>query len=272
MYIQRKTQASSTSGTTLNRWVQSEGAIFGIISLSALLSLFIFGALVLIVRNWGWWRIRDFERRRRFVKTWHGWTDKEKHEKRHRFYQERRDGLRDKFGWKTTSANMTWVFWDLNGSKQRLYMKLRQNKMLNWLPRWMRSWPPGASKPDFPFDLQQETRNRRSESHSQDVELGTTQSSSNRRRTDFQAGAIAQVDGPPSEIHIERPVRFTTETIPSSSGDEIADGATVRRKRDDTIDSTAWHANSSETSRVSVAKPFSTASVRRLAMKTQRFA
>ena len=257
MYIQRKNQSSSPNGTRLSRWVQSEGGIFGVISLSALLSLFVFGALVLIVRNWGWWRVRKFERRRYYVKTWHGWTSKEKHEARLRRYQERRDSLRDTFQWKTTSANMSWVFWDPNGSRQRLYMKLRQTKILNWLPRWMRSWPPGSLKPSYPFDLQQETRNRTSNSRSQDIELGAIHDASHRRRTDFQAGAITQVDGPPSDIHTVRSVRFMTENIPDSSEDQVTDGATVRRRRGDTIDSTAWHANSSETSRVSVAKGFS---------------
>ena len=255
MYVQRKTPAASSGGPRLNRWIRGEGAIFGIISLSALLSFIIFGALVLIVRNWGWWRVRDFERRRHHVKTWHGWTNKQKYEERCRRHQERRDGLRNTFKWKTTSANMGWVFWDPNGSKQQLYMKLRQTKILDWLPSWMRSWPPGALKPDFPFDLQQEMRKRRPGSHLQDVELGTVNHGSHRRRKDFQGEPMAQVDGPHSDIHTVRSVRFMPEVISDTSEDQTADGATVRRRRGDTIDSTAWHANSSETSRVSIANP-----------------
>lgn len=267
MYIQRKSQASFSNGTKLDRWLKGKGAVFGIISLSALLGFFIFGAFVLIVRNWGWWRIRDFERRRRYVKTWHGWTNKQKHEERLRRRQETRDSWREAFKWKTTSADMGWVFWDPNGSKQELYMKLRQNKMLNWLPSWMRSWPPGASKPNLPFDLQQEMRKRRPGPDSQDVELGIVNHQSHRRRKEFQGEPIAQVDGPHSDIHTVRSVRFMSEAIPDPSEDQTADGATVRRKRCDTMDSTAWHANSSETSRVSVAS--SLLQLRRSVVKKQ---
>ena len=254
MYIPRTTQASSPNGTRSNRWIQGEGAIVGIISLSVILSLFLFGAIVLIARNWAWWHVRDSEGRRRYVKTWHGWTDKEKHEERHQHYKDKRDDLRDTFRWKSTSASMASVFRDPNGSKEQLYMKLRQRKMMSWMPRWMRNWSPGASKPDYPFDLQQKTQNRRSNSHSHDIELGIAQSLSHRRQTDFRAGEIAQVDGPPSDIHTVRSVRFMTESMPSSSDDQNASGATVQIRRGDTIDSSAWHANSSETSRVSVAK------------------
>ncbi|KAL8792777.1 MAG: hypothetical protein Q9195_004665 [Heterodermia aff. obscurata] len=210
MYIHRKNQASSDSSNHLGRWVQSEGMLFGIISLCVLLGLIVFGGIALIIYNWGWWRVRNFERRRRYVKTWHGWTNKQRQEERLRLRQERQGGLRNKFRWKTTSADMSWMFWDPRGSKQQLYTRLRQTKMLNWLPRWMRSWPPGASKPDVPFDLQQEKRKRGSGSRPQDLELGIVNHPSYRRRNDFEGEAIAQVDGPPSDIHTATVTQFFT--------------------------------------------------------------
>ncbi|KAL8933644.1 MAG: hypothetical protein Q9216_006272 [Gyalolechia sp. 2 TL-2023] len=77
--------------------------------------------------------------------TWHGWVDsgkrKEKRD-RNRLRKPRPNLLP-----RTTRADYSWVFWDPTGDKQKKFNQQREETVIRYLPRWMRSSPFGSVTP-----------------------------------------------------------------------------------------------------------------------------
>lgn len=253
MYIPKKHHPRSNDAIP---WITKHGESSGIITLSTLLSVFVLGLIAVLIHNWGWWHLKDIESRRRYIKTWHGWVVKGKHNEKLSHRHERKKGFKKIFRWKTTNADMRWMFWDPDGTKQELYMKLRHNRLLGLLPRWTRSWQPGATDRYRQRDMQQRPNGRISSPHPETLELGQVNTTSIRGSDSTQPRAIGQVDGAHPDVHTVKSVKYMNGAVPGDPDDHTSEDNTVRRRRGESTDSSAWHANSSETSRVSRASPF----------------
>ncbi|KAI4185805.1 MAG: hypothetical protein L6R41_003891 [Letrouitia leprolyta] len=98
-----------------------------------------------ILTHWGWWKLHDRRTRSPLVRTWHGWVDsgkcKDKSE-RNRLKKSPPSILP-----RTTRADYSWVFWDPTGEKQEKFRQQREETMVRYLPRWMRSNPFGSVAP-----------------------------------------------------------------------------------------------------------------------------
>lgn len=253
MYIPQPVKKDHPQSISLPTSLRGQGQTFGIISLSILLGFFVFGALALIIHNWGWWRIKDFESRRRYIKTWHGWTNRKKWEEELGLRYQLKHGLTSMSRWEVpTSAYGNWMSWDSNGRKQKLYMKLRDNKLLRMLPRWMRSGKPGLSAPQHSLGLQHVSLGRGPNSHSQAIETSPIDNSSVRRKGFLQYRAMGQIDGPHPDVRSGRSTHPMGSAVRESPEEESTECDTVQRKRGGTSNSPAWQMNSSETSRVSL--------------------
>ncbi|KAL8710671.1 MAG: hypothetical protein Q9225_007248 [Loekoesia sp. 1 TL-2023] len=98
-----------------------------------------------LLSHWGWWKLHQRGVRRPLVRTWHGWVESgQKKEKRER------NRLRkppSRILPRTTRADYSWVFWDPTGEKQRKFTQEREETILRYVPRWMRSSPFGSATP-----------------------------------------------------------------------------------------------------------------------------
>ena len=124
------------------------------------LQLFIPAVLVLFLPFaiwwfWGWlnnrgrWKVTDNSKpiREHYIKTWHGFTERGKVERRKQKRKETRDKVRNQFLWKTTRADYSWVFWDPDGSKRAEFEQERDSTWLRFLPHWVRSLGHGSLQP-----------------------------------------------------------------------------------------------------------------------------
>lgn len=212
-------------------WIRRHDYIFGIATIAGVIGISLLALLFFLVHNWGWWRVKGPVRRSRYVKTWHGWVDRARYEESVRRRKERKEKIKSLFGSRSGSKRMDWVFWDPDGVKQQQYMDRRKGSILDKISKWIRIRRTAAPEPSVELGLQQQRSDL--SVHLEDLVRGMT-----------------QVDGPPSELLTIKSGRFMTGGIMSSEG-TIEDGSTVRRRRGSTAGTGAWHANSSETSRVS---------------------
>ena len=93
------------------------------------------------INNFGRWKVTDNSKsdRKHYIKTWHGFTEREKVDRRKQKRKEVRDKFRSMFVWKTTRGDYSWIFWDPDGSKKAEFEEERNSTWLRHLPRWMRS-------------------------------------------------------------------------------------------------------------------------------------
>ena len=194
---------NGTSTAAKTGWIHTEGRLIGIATLGAVLGVSLLAVLVLLIRNWGWWRIRGPVSRRQYVRTWHGWVDRAEHNESARRRQERIGWLRN--AWKTGSTRMDWVFWDPRGTKRAKYKDRKRSAFRDIVTRGQTDNP----------------ENR--------AEMGLEQRSSSRR-------------APPEDDGVYE--------MAGALASESTTGSVVRRRRSSIIEATAWHAGSSETSRV----------------------
>ena len=200
-----------------------------------------------MVHNWGWWRVPNPESRRYHVKTWHGWTPRITHEQRLRRRHQRRVALGGLFTSKSDTPDEKRMSWVTGGSWG---VKLHRISTLSWLLKWTRKWHPDASTLPTNVGLQPAPVDDRTTVRSRDIEMGTTDHPSVSRVNHLQAGE-GQTDGSHLDMHEGGSVRYMTGALPDVSEDQGAPRNTVQRRRGNTTGATAWHANSSETSRVS---------------------
>ncbi|MCJ1297634.1 hypothetical protein MMC08_000422 [Hypocenomyce scalaris] len=124
------------------------------------LQLFIPAVLVLFLPFavwwfWGWlnnrgrWKVTDNSKpiREHYIKTWHGFTERGKVERRKQKRKETWDKVRNQFLWKTTRADYSWVFWDPDGSKRAEFEQERDSTWLRYLPHWVMSLGHGSLQP-----------------------------------------------------------------------------------------------------------------------------
>lgn len=93
------------------------------------------------INNLGRWKVTDDSKtdRKHYIKTWHGFTEREKIDRRKQKRKEVREKIRSMFVWKTTRADYSWIFWDPDGSKKAKVEEERNSTWLRHLPCWMRS-------------------------------------------------------------------------------------------------------------------------------------
>lgn len=218
----------------------SFGRVMGLVSLAVLfVPCFIF-VLLWLVRNWGWWRLKRGKGTRQFIKTWHGWEEREKYEQ-----NLRRRGYHNICGGKVTSAHIVQISWTPEGSMTKHTLQHR-GPALEWLY--------GC------FGLRK--NNDHSAGRSADIEMGvipepptihiTEASAPNtvQSRRYLRPISVEQLDGP-SDIGTITTARVTSDGLRNSTGG-VDSGDTVRRRRRSSSDRIIWQANSSETSRATV--------------------
>ncbi|KAL9582417.1 MAG: hypothetical protein Q9212_003307 [Teloschistes hypoglaucus] len=108
----------------------------GIMLASILFIPLLLVTLYYLVTRWGWWKLYRMGPRRPLVRTWHGWvesTDEKTTKRLHKFPPP------PCLVPKTTKADYSHVFWDPTGEKQRKHQQERDESMLRYAPRWMRS-------------------------------------------------------------------------------------------------------------------------------------
>lgn len=212
-----------------------------ILALGAILVPILAITLWHLVRNWGWWRVRGEEGNRRYVKTWHGWVAKDKHDQR-----QRTPWYRNMFGVKATTAHTVRISWKPQGAESHRTLQqwrgTNMRRMLLWL---------GIYRAD-----------ERDVGSATDVEMGTIPEPPTIRITEASAAdtvrsqyflrpiSIEQVDGP-SESRSIGTTHVMSGALRQSSGFEDI-GDTVRRRGGSTEHSSIWQANSSETSRATI--------------------
>ena len=194
-----------------------------------------------LLHNWGWWRLRRERGTREYVKTWHGWVERGKYERRLRHRRNR-----SIFGGKATSAHIVRISWTPDGARTQQILQRGPEISLRRLLEWL-----GLRK----------LKNHRVGT-STDIELGVIPEPPTIRITEASAAntlrsrerprpiSIEQVDGP-SDFGSTTTSRVISGALRNSS-DAVDNGDTVRRRRSSAEHSTVWQANSSETSRATV--------------------
>ncbi|MCJ1374183.1 hypothetical protein MMC20_005415 [Loxospora ochrophaea] len=120
--------------------------LFGEMTIVVLLVPFLFWYLWYLINHWGTWRIRRNDGRH-YIRTWHGWVEEGKANRRKNRRKSARDLVRRKTAWKTTNADYRWVFWDPYGTGQKSFEEQRNATFVRYLPKWLRSSEHGAIRP-----------------------------------------------------------------------------------------------------------------------------
>ena len=109
------------------------------------------------INNFGRWKVTDNSKtdRKHYIKTWHGFAEREKVDRRKDKRKEVRDKFRSMFVWKTTRVDYSWMFWDPDGSKKEQFEEERNSTWLRHLPVWMRSRRYGSLGPTTRGDANQ---------------------------------------------------------------------------------------------------------------------
>lgn len=225
-----------SSDDTMNgrtRTTMAVGKIMAIVFLLLVFVPFFLFLLTRLVRNWNWWKVKN--PKYSYVKTWHGWM------------RQRPDEKAMDRGWHgggtSRTAHRVRITWTPEGSTVHHAPRHR----LLALPQQLLQCV-GLHNSDM-----------RDSDRSADVEMGCipeppairiiSATPANTVSTkDHQAStSVDQVDGP-SDGRGHRTSHVMSGGLRYSSGTEHAED-TVRRRRDQSSSSTAWQANSSETTR-----------------------
>ena len=217
------------------------GLAMAAIGLSIVFVPFFILVLWNLLHNWGWWRLRRERGTREYVKTWHGWIERGKYERRLRHRRSR-----SFFGGKVTSAHIVRISWTPDGARTQQILQKGPEISLRRLLEWL-----GLRK-----------RKSHRAGTSTDVELGVIPEPPTIRITEASAAntlrsrecrrpiSIEQVDGP-SDFGSSTTSRVISGALPNPS-DAVDNGDTVRRRRSSAEHSTVWQADSSETSRATM--------------------
>ena len=154
---------------------QAANIIF-IVGFTSIAMPFLLWLCVHRVRNCGIRRVRRPPHRppgstpcKTWLRSWHGWTTAEGYDRRHA-RREHFTRCSEQSGWRSAKQDYSWVFWDPDGKGQREYQERRDRK-LGFLPKWLRSYPPGwiMPEPTLPEDSPESSKRRRD---GDDVEPG----------------------------------------------------------------------------------------------------
>ncbi|KAL8776940.1 MAG: hypothetical protein Q9203_003448 [Teloschistes exilis] len=107
--------------------------------------------LYYFVTRWGWWKLYRMGPQRPLVRTWHGWVesgDKKTMKRLHKFPPPSCVVPR------TTTADYRHVFWDPTGEKQKRFQQERDESILRYAPRWLRSSAYSSTTPSAEADGQ----------------------------------------------------------------------------------------------------------------------
>lgn len=110
---------------------------------------FFLGILYYLVTRWGWWKLYRMGPRRPLVRTWHGWVESEVEKSRNRVHKSRPP---PRLVPRTTMADYSYVFWDPTGERERRFQQERDESLLRYAPRWLRSSAFGSAAPSSEAD------------------------------------------------------------------------------------------------------------------------
>ncbi|KAL8702315.1 MAG: hypothetical protein Q9201_004463 [Fulgogasparrea decipioides] len=104
------------------------------------------GILWYILSHWGWWKLRRHGARRPLVRTWHGWVESSNQKGKTERNRLRKPPPR--IIPRSTRADYSWIFWDPTGQKRKKFEQEREESVLRFVPRWMRSSAFGSANAD----------------------------------------------------------------------------------------------------------------------------
>ena len=172
------------------------------------------------------------------TKTWHGWVDRRKHERNIEKRKRYKEKFKDLFQRTATIADSEWIFWDPTGFKRREYELKREETLLRFLPRWMRSWEPQFLASDRIRDVEKDADS---------ASMFRSELPPRYSETEQSAQIFCQIDGAGSCNGPTLDYPFMTGALPESCDCAIV--PTVRRRKNSRDSPSAWHAASDETSR-----------------------
>ncbi|KAL8686096.1 MAG: hypothetical protein Q9218_007350 [Villophora microphyllina] len=142
----------------------SSGQIVGV--LASILSIPLFMAVLwYLVTRWGWWKLYRPGPRRPLIRTWHGWIESgvnKNRRERNRLHKPPPPRLLPR----TTKADYSHVFWDPTREKQRKFQQERDESILRYAPRWLRSSAFGSENPSSEAEYDRRIIDIRESDHS----------------------------------------------------------------------------------------------------------
>lgn len=125
-------------------WVLNNIALYSMIILCA---PFLIWILWIFIKGRGKWRIGKAGNKPHYVRTWHGWAEAEDGANSVLRHARIKQTIQKKLIWKTTTADYSWIFWDVDGTKYQNYRSQRDQSILRYLPTWLRSHASGSLEP-----------------------------------------------------------------------------------------------------------------------------
>ncbi|KAL8998663.1 MAG: hypothetical protein Q9169_002324 [Polycauliona sp. 2 TL-2023] len=103
------------------------------------------GVFCFVISHWGWWKLQQSGPRPPMIRTWHGWTESNKHKDKKQRNRLRKPPPRIP---RTKRYDYNWIFWDPTGDLQKKFNEAKERSFLRYLPSWVRSSPFGSIRPD----------------------------------------------------------------------------------------------------------------------------
>ena len=112
----------------------------GLVSLSCILGPFVLWYVIKAIHNTGLSKVRARPRSKDqvYVRSWHGWVDAKKHIRRHARGREWRRWVREA-GRDTDIGDMSWIFWDPDGSRKNLHQQKNDTGGFKMISKWLKN-------------------------------------------------------------------------------------------------------------------------------------
>ena len=125
-----------------NVWPQDTVHIIAELTFISIVSTCIIWVTSNKLRNWNRWKVVNNEDGLRYVRTWHGWTERSSLEGRQATRARVRQAPERWLGWTPTHQGLEWIFWDPTESGRKEYEIQRAKSLGRFLPyRIRRHWP-----------------------------------------------------------------------------------------------------------------------------------
>ena len=125
-----------------NIWPQDTVHIIAELTFISIVSTCIIWVTSNKLRNWNRWKVVNNEDGLRYVRTWHGWTERSSLEGRQATRARVRQAPKRWLGWAPTHQDLEWIFWDPTESGRKEYEIQRAKSLGRFLPyRIRRHWP-----------------------------------------------------------------------------------------------------------------------------------
>lgn len=227
--------ARQHSSSTFATWAHAKE--IGVIGFIILCAAFLIWYICHSIHKKGQWKVYE-PQFPQHIRTWYGYVERSKYERNAERISRYRKDIRALFGWKTTTADYEWMFWDPTGLKRKEYELKREQTFFRYLPRWMRSWEPQYLRTEKYRDVEQGVN---------PTEIFRTELPPRHDKACRTAQSSNQVDDFRSYIELPLDCPVVTSTPIESCDDPALQ--TIRRRKNTGPSPSAWHANSKETSR-----------------------